>query len=252
MKPKTRRKNRHAVLLAADFASFSMTTMELAVALATHTKTGLRGLYIEDEDLLQLSGLPCSREITLISACERPTSSAGMQRALSLAARQFKENLAQQARAGRLAWRFEQVRGRSSEIGLQIRDDVTYTILGRPRGSGLQRSAAREVRKILLLGRQTPHLQRLMELLLQRMAHGKLEISLLIGEGSDELGVALEALAEQGDHLISLVEVELPLLLEQFAAWQTAFDIAIISRPDEQPQLAELLAQIRCPVILVA
>ena len=100
------------VMLAADVSSYSITTVNLAVEMAASANTRLRCLFIEDEDLLQITGLPCTREITLTSARERPTSIDQMQRPLRSVAQQFRKTLQHEAEALQIAWSFDTVRGR--------------------------------------------------------------------------------------------------------------------------------------------
>ena len=101
------------VMLAADVSSYSVTTVNLAVEIAASVQTSLLGLFIEDEDLLQITGLPCTREITLTTARERPTSIDQMQRSLHSVAQQFKKTLQLEAQASQIAWRLTRFAGGS-------------------------------------------------------------------------------------------------------------------------------------------
>jgi hypothetical protein len=80
-----------SVMLAADVGSYSIKTVTLAVQMAASMNVRLRGLFIEDEDLLQVTGLPITREISLTTARERPTDVEQMQRSM-------------RARPGRQMW----------------------------------------------------------------------------------------------------------------------------------------------------
>mgnify|MGYP001557679182 CR=1 FL=1 len=106
------------VMLAVDVSNYSVTTVNLAVDMAASVQTGLLGLFIEDEDLLQVSGLPCTREITLTTTRERPTSTDQMQRSLRSVAQQFKQTLQREGLAWNIAWHFDWLRGLWLECGL--------------------------------------------------------------------------------------------------------------------------------------
>ena len=117
------------VVLAADAGGYSAASVNLAVAMAATAGGLLQGLFVEDEDLLQVSGLPCAREITLTTATERSTSSEQIQRSLSLVARQFRQTLQKEAQASRVSWSFDTMRGRVRDLGLKPALDATFTIL---------------------------------------------------------------------------------------------------------------------------
>ena len=240
------------MILAADAGSASLRIVNLAVAIAASAKTPLRGLFIEDEDLLQVSGLPCSREITLMTARERPTSHEQMQRSLQSVARQFKQTLEREARAGRIGWSFDSVRGRMRDIGLRPERETAYTVIGQPGSQRLTREAPPPVQKVLLLGRRSSRLLHLVELLIRRAGDSKIEFTLVANSGTPELAAGVEQLAEIAENRVSIVEVGRKQLLEQLGAWQGAFDLAILTRRDNPGDLSATLQRLRCPVVLVA
>ena len=112
------KKKRQTVLLAADVGSYSINTVSLAVQMAAAINSELQGLFIEDEDLLQVTGLPITREISLTTARERPTDVDQMQRAMRSVARQFEQALQREAGALQIAWSFDYVRGRARDTSL--------------------------------------------------------------------------------------------------------------------------------------
>lgn len=254
MKTPTARNNGEtpSVMLAADIGSDALAAVSLAVAIAASAQARLRGLFVEDEDLLQVSGLPCSREITLTSARERPTSSDQMLRALRSVAQRFERTLEREALAGRIGWSFDCERGRLRDIGLRAQDQATYTILGRSMAQRLKPAARSRVQKVLLLGKKSPRLLHLVELLIARTQGGKIEFTLEATEYTEALSTQVETLAADSAHSVSIVEVERPRLLEQLDAFQRAFDLAVIARHNGDEQLPQILARLQCPVVLVA
>ncbi len=252
MASKIRNKQARSVLLAADVGSYSVTTVNLAVAIAASANSTLQGLFVEDEDLLQVSGLPCSREIMLTTARARPTSLDQMQRALRAAARQFRQALEREARAGHVGWSFDTVRGRMRDIGLQPEQIPAYTVLGRSLAQRLSEDRVPGVQKVLLLGKRSGKLMRLVELLIRRAQKEKIEFTLVANSATPELAAAVEKLAAISENRVSIVEVDRGQLRQQLEAWQDVFDLAIITRRDNPEDLSQTLHGLRCPVVLVA
>lgn len=241
----------HKVLLAADAGSYSITTVNLAVAMAASTNTLLQGLFIEDEDLLQVTGLPCAREITLITAKERPLSSERMQRSLHLAARQFQQTLQREAQALQVEWSCETVRGRVRDIGSIPRAEATYTIFARPATNRLQSGRPQGARKILVLGNESPCQQQALDMLLHRPGHERIEIT--FSDGDSNRGVLSEKSQrmQYRDYEVGLIELHRSQLLARLAEVGSAFDYAIISRRENAEDMLLILGMLRCPVILV-
>jgi len=240
---------RHKVLLAADAGSYSDTTVNLAVAMAAATNTLLQGLFIEDEDLLQVTGLPCSREITLTTATERPLSTDQVQRSLQMVARQFEQALQREAQALQVAWSCETVRGRVCDIGTMPKAEAAYTIFARPVANRLQSGRMTGVRKILMLGDDSPCQHQALDMLLRRPGHESVELTFCDGDG----GALPEKsrLIQYRDHQIRLIELNRRQLLERLAGSGSAYDYAIVSRHENVKDMLPFLGMLRCPVILV-
>ncbi len=242
---------KHKVLLAADAGSYSVTTVNLAVAMAASTNTLLQGLFIEDEDLLQVTGLPCSREITLTTATERPLSIDQVQRSLQLVARQFEQTLQREAQALKVAWSCETVRGRVRDIGSMPKAEATYTIFARPVSNRLPFGRIAGARKILVLGNESPYQQQALDMLLRRPGHERAELTFC--DGNREGGVSSEESQRirYRDNEVRLIELNRDQLLARLSEVGSAFDYAIISRRENAEDLWLILGMLRCPVILV-
>ena len=242
---------RHKVLLAADAGSYSIATVNLAVAMAASVNTLLQGLFIEDEDLLRVTGLPCSREITLTTATERPLSSGQMQRSLQRVARQFEQTLQREAQALQVAWSCETVRGRVRDIGSMPKAEATYTIFARPVSNRLQSWRVQGVCKILVLGNASPSQQQALDMLLRRSSHGSIELTLSDGGSRGQDLPARSQRLRYQDNEVRLIELHRSQLLERLAGLGSAFDYAIISRRENAEDMLLILGMLRCPVILV-
>ena len=75
------------VVVTLDAASENRPAIDTAARLAARTRTPLHGVFVEDEDLLHLAGLPFARQVTIgggaepLHARDRRTSAAGGGRA---------------------------------------------------------------------------------------------------------------------------------------------------------------------------
>jgi len=249
---KQSRKHRGRVVLAADAGSYSVTSVNLAVAMAASAGSLLHGLFVEDEDLLQITGLPCSREITLTTATERSTSSEQMQRSLRLVAHQFRQTLQQQAQAFQVSWRFDTLRGRVRDVGLQPASDVTYTILANPSAQRLRSTRPQLARKILLLGDTSKALEQALKMLIERYGHEDIELTLVANGDASVTKTAAERWLRRYGRRITLAGLTLKELLARLGQPGAAYDFAILAGYDRNEDKALLVKALRCPIILIA
>jgi hypothetical protein len=245
-------KEQQTVMLAADVSSYSVTTVNLAVEMAASANTELRCLFIEDEDLLQVTGLPCTSEISLTTGRERPTSIDQMRRSLRSVAQQVKQTLRHEAQAFQITWSFDTVRGRFQDISLKPRADVTYTILGQAVPHRHQPGRVHGPRKILLMGNDSPHQKRALEMLLRRFAHQKIEVTLVADNPETEVLAEITRLIKANDQEMMLSVLNRNQLDDVFDQAASSFDCAIISRHGTSEEALQILKTLRCPVILVA
>lgn len=244
--------NQQTVILAADVSSYSVTTVNLAVEIAASVQTGLLGLFIEDEDLLQITGLPCTREMTLTTTRERPTSIDQMQRSLHAVAQQFKKTLQQEAQASQITWRFDTARGRIRDIGLKPKLDVTYLILGQSVSHRLKSGQARGIRRVLLILNNSPHQKLALDVVLRRFRYEKVELTIVGDYSESELSPVLAARTGGKDNEIVLIKVHRDDLFDLLARSGSNFDCAIMSQHENVDELPRILNTLRCPAILVA
>jgi K+-sensing histidine kinase KdpD len=81
------------IVVSLDAASEIATAIDTAARLAAHWKAQLHGVFVEDEDLLNLAGLPFARQITLQSGAE-PLTVEDVERHLRAAADRARRALA--------------------------------------------------------------------------------------------------------------------------------------------------------------
>jgi hypothetical protein len=241
-----------SVMLAADVSSYSISTVNLAVEMAASANTLLRCLFIEDEDLLQVTALPCTREITLTTARERPTSSDQMQRSLQLVAQQFRKTLQHEAQALQVAWSFDTVRGRVRDIGLKAKSDATYTVLGQPVAYRQHFRRVHGPRKILLIGNDSPYQKYALEMLLRRFSQQEIEVTLVADDPESEVSSELAQRIKTNDKEIMLIELNRNQLDDLLGKTTSSFDCAIVAKHGQAAETPRILKRLLCPIILVA
>lgn len=105
------------ILVALDAASFSQSALESAVELAARLEAELRGIFVEDLDLLRSAALPFVRQFSLTSAGGGDLDTESVERELKLLAARARRAL--EAAAGRthVRYSFTVVRG---QLGAEI------------------------------------------------------------------------------------------------------------------------------------
>jgi hypothetical protein len=246
------RKRRQTVLLAADVGSYSISTVSLAVQMAAAINSKLQGLFIEDEDLLQVTGLPITREISLATARERPTDVDKMRRSMRSVARQFEQTLKQEAGALQIGWSFDYVRGRARDVGLEHGTDVTYMILGQPVSHRLRSRPERTPCKILLIANESRHQKQALQVVLDQFKKEKVELTLVEDRPDGKIANEIEKMERNKSLELGLKRLTREQLLEQLGQLGSAFSCAIISRHEKPELMSRVLKSLSCPVILVA
>ncbi len=239
-----------AVMLTVDAGNVSMSTLDLAVAMAASVQTRLHGLFIENEDLLRAASLPFTREISFTTAEERPTDFEQMQRSMRAMAIQFKDSLQKAAQASQVPWSFDYVSSHTLITSLDIDSRRPYTIIAQRAVSRVPESQHRLIRRVLLIEDHSANVIHALNIVLKRFLPHRVEVTKVVAEQSD--GLDLSELLDSSEQQISLVHAGRSQLTELLATQATFFDCAIMSR-HEVPEVQQMvLKQIHCPVILVS
>jgi nucleotide-binding universal stress UspA family protein len=98
------------VVVSLDAASETAPAIDTAARLAARWQVPLHGVFIEDEELISLAGLPFARQVTLATGREPLTKDHIEDHFRALAERSRRELAAVAARHG-IEWSFEVVRG---------------------------------------------------------------------------------------------------------------------------------------------
>lgn len=147
------------VVIACDAVSANEASIEIAAQLATWLDAALRGIFIEDEALLNLTAIPAVRHIGAggesFAAVDEPT----LLHQFAAHAARMRAAIEAAARTQELAWSFDVVRGIPSTSILDMRDQDLLVIEAESRpfvsgarlASRLLAAALESERPILLL-----------------------------------------------------------------------------------------------------
>jgi len=121
------------VVVPLDAASENLIAIETATRIAAHAKAPLIGVFVDDEDLLQLASLPFARQFTVGAEAE-PLTIEHVELHLRLAAERARRELFAAAKRHGVTASFEIVRGASASAlaGASERDIVVAGALTRP------------------------------------------------------------------------------------------------------------------------
>jgi nucleotide-binding universal stress UspA family protein len=124
------------VVVPLDAAAESDAAIDIAARLAARAHAPLHGIFVEDEELLNLAGLPFTRQMTLGAAAEALTRDH-VELHLRLAAERAKKQLLAAAKRHGITASFEVVRGASATAlaAVSERDLVVAGGLTRPIGA---------------------------------------------------------------------------------------------------------------------
>jgi nucleotide-binding universal stress UspA family protein len=148
------------ILVALDASRTSLHALRAAAALASRLGAELAGLFVEDENLLRLAGLPVARQLSVHGGAGRPVADIeGELRALAARAR---EAVAAAAAPHRISWTFRVARGQvagelvsaAGEADLLVVGWAGHRVAGRPGpGETARAAAARAPISVLILSR---------------------------------------------------------------------------------------------------
>jgi nucleotide-binding universal stress UspA family protein len=119
------------ILVALDASTHSLAALEAAAGLAASLQAELIGLFVEDENLVHLAGLPFAHEVRTPSAARQPMSSDKMEQELRLQASQARRALKEAAERVQAKWRFQTVRGQVTASVLNAALDADLLAMGR-------------------------------------------------------------------------------------------------------------------------
>lgn len=149
------------ILVALDMSPHSEAALAAAAELAASLQIELRGLYVEDINLLRLCGLPFGIEYGSFTAKPRRIEQNHLEREFRMQASLLRKIMADIAGQNRIAWSFQVVRGGVTDQLLEAATAARMLSLGRVgrspgkrTGSTAQAIAQRAQRPVVFQSRQ--------------------------------------------------------------------------------------------------
>jgi len=269
------------ILVDLDASTHSLAALEAAAGLAASLGAELIGLFVEDENLVHLAGLPFAHEVRSPSASRRRMSSDQMEAQLHLQASQARRAMADAAGRAQAKWRFETVRGQvtASVLAAALEADmlamgrISRPLSRRSRLGSTAREASLRTKGPVLLMPQGSDLsypvlvtydgtaaarQALMTATQMAKAGGDNLSVLLIGDSAEKVQVLREAVASQlAAFNIATTYHWLPqATVEKLAEVIHAAEDCVLVLGGDNPLLEaeaiqDLLDETDCPVLLV-
>lgn len=119
------------ILVALDLSPHSEAALAAAAQLAAALHLELRGLYVEDVNLLRLCGLPFGIEYGSFTAKPRRIEQNHLEREFRIQASRLRKIMADIAGQNRISWSFQVVRGRVTDQLLEAATSARMLSLGR-------------------------------------------------------------------------------------------------------------------------
>ena len=116
------------VIVTLEAASENGTAIDTAVRLAAQAKAELHGVFIEDQELLHLAGLPFARQVTVATGTE-PLTSETLELQLRAEAERARNDLFAAAKEHRVKCTFEVLRG-ASETAVAYASESDLIVTG--------------------------------------------------------------------------------------------------------------------------
>ena len=145
------------ILVALDASPYSQAALMAAAELAANLHLELRGLFVEDINLLHLCGLPFGLEIGSFTATPRRLEQTYLEREFRVQATTLRKAMAEAAGRRRVAWSFQVVRGAVTDQLLAAAVSARMVTLGRvghspgKRLGSTARSVARNTQRPVLI-----------------------------------------------------------------------------------------------------
>lgn len=155
--PETARRH---VLVALDASRASLDALAAAAALAARLGAELRGIFVEDVNLLRAAGLPFASQLSSLTGAPQPLERRALERELRALADTARASLAEEARRVEVTWSFRVARGQVSVEVVTAAGEADVLVLGRTgrrvgRGPGetARAAASRASSSVLVVGR---------------------------------------------------------------------------------------------------
>ena len=269
MTPATEQAAIRRILVTLNASESGRPALETAVRLAAILGAELEGVFVEDINLIRLTGLPFLREVRPWSLAEETISTQRMQRELRTLARHAESMLEQAAREMGVSWSFQVWRGRAEAASLAQAFTADVLSLGRvsslvsSRMRGTIRPLARQSREtvdsisVLFSASEQAVRAAATACSLAKDLGGRLTVLLPEDQAGDRQALKEKArtilnLHEQPARFVQLTGTDVQSLLQAADASGIGILIAEAEHPLlQQAGLDQCLEALSCPVLLV-
>lgn len=235
------------VIVAVDYHSPLLPVIDFAIALANAGSLAVHGLCIEDPELIIVSRLPFTQEVTLSGAKPRSLEEQHLRRTLAGFTRRFRQLLSERAEQAAIDCSFGSVHSAQQAMEISGSPHSDYLVLGQRRPVPEQ---GRTALHVLLLCTELAPVLPVLEVV---SSHGRrpLELLLLSTAGEAQNGKRLQQFFA-GQPNISLQQLLPGQLGQIFRAGPDQPDLVVASRQSDPAILDSVLRYATCPVILSA
>lgn len=140
------------ILVALDASPESLAALDQAANLAVRLHAELEGLFVEDQDLINLARQPFAREVCRLTSTVQSLDTAKLEQDLRSQAGMARNALRQKAEALRLRWSFRVVRGRIEGAIESAAGSADLLAIGRRRqtigGEALGRTSTKMAKRL--------------------------------------------------------------------------------------------------------
>jgi hypothetical protein len=134
MKEKTETGQISGITLGIEPGSMDVSFLQYIIDITAMLKTGIRGVYIENEMVLSLARLPATRQVNVASAEAHACSYAEMQEIYRQKEAYYRHLIEEMAAASGVAWSFSSLRGGIAEF-IRHRHKNSQVLVMPPGGS---------------------------------------------------------------------------------------------------------------------
>lgn len=264
------------ILVAVDASSHSLSALRAAADLAATLEAELRGLFVEEEELLRLSRLSV-REVDLISTRTRPLEERRLRRHVRRQRRLARREMERAAGRRKVRWSFRSTRG---SVGVELRSAAGTADLvilgtrgwtpGRRPGSTVLRLLREAPVPVMILRRGTeigrrvyavydgsPPARRGLAAAIQIARRGELPLVVLLVAGDE----ALQERRREAEEAVTGRDVEAEMRILDAPSSLPSFvrseRCGLLVIPAEAARggfssLEEMLAAVDCPVLVAS
>jgi len=242
------------IVVTRDALAGPVHVVQLAAMLAQLRRGSLHGLFIEDEDLLTVAGLPFSQEVLHAGGRTRDFSNQHLERSMARMAAEFRHSLAQQAETLSISWTFSSTRRSRAAMTLVQNTPADLLIISPATG---QTNRENRIRRILLLEPQQPAVQKALLNVLEAGPPCPTEITALTdypqrGSGEPQVEHLPLQQLQQTNSGLSLQTAAAADLERLLATPGQRPDLVLLPRDSDTAEIAACLRFARCPVIVAS